>query len=394
MLKDRAILYLALGQTLAWAGLFYLFPALLLRWEIALGWTKAELTAAITMAVLVAAICAPIAGRIIDTGRGPVLMAGAATLGALGLVLLSTVTLLWQFYAVWMVIGICSAGCLYEPCFALVTRARGDTAKRAIVVITLIAGFASTLSFSALHSLSEWLGWRGATLIAAGMVLGGAAPLLYLGASSVQKGTMPADISPPALTEIAQHNFLRRPVFWLLAGGFACLAVAHGAILHHFLPLLDTRGVPAELAVMAASFIGPMQVAGRLAMMAFEKTISLHGITISAFVSLALSAVLLQFAGTSPAMLTGFVILFGGAYGTVSILRPLIAREILGGNNFGAKSGALALPYLVGAATAPYLGALIWQWGGYGQMLVCVAGFATMGCLFYLGAHRSTKTRA
>ena len=43
MLKNRAILFLAIAQTLVWAGLYYLFPALLLRWEESFGWSKADL---------------------------------------------------------------------------------------------------------------------------------------------------------------------------------------------------------------------------------------------------------------------------------------------------------------------------------------------------------------
>ena len=47
----RAILLLAIGETLAWAAIFYSFPAMLLRWEADLGWSKAELTGAVTLGV-------------------------------------------------------------------------------------------------------------------------------------------------------------------------------------------------------------------------------------------------------------------------------------------------------------------------------------------------------
>jgi hypothetical protein len=79
--------------------------------------------------------------------------------------------------------------------------------------------------------------------------------------------------------------------------------------------------------------------------------------------------------------------LFAGAYGTVSILRPLIARDILGGRDFGAKSGALALPYLIGSASAPWLGAMVWGIGGYGLMFSLLIGLIALGALLYLAAH-------
>ena len=52
MSERRAILYLALGETIVWAGLYYLFPALLPRWEEMEGWPKTTLTAAFAGAVI------------------------------------------------------------------------------------------------------------------------------------------------------------------------------------------------------------------------------------------------------------------------------------------------------------------------------------------------------
>ncbi len=144
MQTDRPILTLAVSQTLVWAGLFYIFPASLLRWETALGWSKLDLTLAITIATLAAAAGSPLAGRIIDAGRGPVLMGLCTALGGLGIVLLSQVSQLWQFYTIWFLVGCMLSGSLYDACFALVTHTRGAGAKQGIVVITLVAGFAGT----------------------------------------------------------------------------------------------------------------------------------------------------------------------------------------------------------------------------------------------------------
>jgi MFS family permease len=83
-------------------------------------------------------------------------------------------------------------------------------------------------------------------------------------------------------------------------------------------------------------------------------------------------------------LLVGFVILFGGGYGVVSIIRPVIARDILGQQNFGAKSGALALLYLAGSASAPFLGSLIWQLGGYELVLPSLIVMAAIGLILYL----------
>ena len=64
--KDPKIWALAIGQTLSWASLFYIFPALLVRWEGAFDWNRENLTFAFSGALFVASIAGVLAGRIID----------------------------------------------------------------------------------------------------------------------------------------------------------------------------------------------------------------------------------------------------------------------------------------------------------------------------------------
>ncbi len=386
VIKDRAVLYLAIAQTLVWAGFYYLFPALLLRWEQSLGWSKADLTAAITLAIFVSAIAAPLAGRLIDTGKGALMMAISTLLGGICLIWLSLVTHKIEFYLIWALLGIIMAGCLYEPCFALITRAKGPQAKQSIILVTLVAGFASTLCYPSIYALSEAFGWNTALQIFAAVLILIATPLMWSGANAIEKnGTASTRLHKES--SVQQRSFLKRPVFWLLAPGFAILAIVHGVTIHHMFPILADRGISGDTAVLAASFIGPMQVAGRLAMIVAERHISFSRITASCFIFVGLAVFLLWSTSRIPTLLVGFVILFGAAHGVVSIVRPVVAREILGGNNFGTKFGAMALLYLVGSAVAPYLGSLIWGIGGYDLVLWVLVGLAIVAMGLYLGAH-------
>ena len=390
MIKDRPVIFLALAQTLVWAGLYYLFPALLVRWEQSLGWSKADLTAAITLAIFVSAFMAPFAGRLIDAGKGALMMAGSTLLGGLCLLALSFVTELREFYLVWGLIGVAMAGCLYEPCFALLTHARGANAKQAIILVTLVAGFASTISFPGAHALSEAFGWNVAIRIFAAVLIFIAAPLMWLGARAVEQNRIAQGIKSPEEV-IHRHAYLRRPAFWFVAIGFSFLALAHGVTIHHLLPILYDRNIQLDTAIFAASFIGPMQVAGRLAMMAAERHVTTHEITIACFVMVGIAILLLFATATTPALLVGFVILFGAGHGIISIVRPVIAREILGGNNFGAKFGSMALLYLVGSASAPFVGSLIWEIGGYDLVLPILIALVFTGLSFFLIAQRLSR---
>ncbi len=391
-MKDRPILFLAIAQTLIWACIYYSFPALLLHWEASLGWSRADLTGAVTLAIFMSASCSPLYGRLIDAGKGAQMMTAASVLGGLCMMCLALVTELWQFYALWAVLGVCMAGSLYEPCFALITRARGAEAKRSIIFVTLVAGFAGTVSFPVAHGLVQAFGWRSAVLCFGLTAILVVAPLMWLGASAVEKAGAHRHIDNPQLT-LAERSFLYSPVFWYLAIGFGLVAVVQGVTLHHLLPILSERDMHPDVAVMAISFIGPMQVAGRLTMIAAERRVSIHGIAIACFVLIGLSIVMLISAGLTPGLLIAFVILFGGAYGVVSIIRPVIARNLLGERQFGAKSGGLAMIYLAGSASAPFLGALVWSRGGYSLVLSGLIGLALIGLVLYVLAHRLVEKK-
>lgn len=126
-MKDRPLLMLAVAQTLIWACIYYSFPALLLHWEQALGWSRADLTAAITLAVFVSAFCSPLYGRLIDAGRGASMMTAASVLGGCCLMLLTQVEYRWQFYLIWGLIGGLHVG---QPVRTLF-RAANPSARRA-----------------------------------------------------------------------------------------------------------------------------------------------------------------------------------------------------------------------------------------------------------------------
>ena len=186
-MRDRPILMLALAQMLIWACIYYSFPALLLHWEKSLGWSRADLTAAITLAVFVSAFCSPLYGRLIDAGKGALMMTVATLVGGCCMMLLTQVEYRWQFYLIWGVLGVCMSGSLYEPCFALITRARGEQARRSIIFVTLVAGFAGTVSFPVAHSLAGAFGWRTSAhrksaFLAGGAVLPAIAGVLVPGA--------------------------------------------------------------------------------------------------------------------------------------------------------------------------------------------------------------------
>ena len=392
--RDRRarILAMAVGQGLVWAGMFYSFPALLPHWESALGWSKASLSGAFTLALLLSALAAPLAGRLIDRGHGALLLGMSSLLGALLLIVLSQAVEVWHFYLAWMAVGVLMAGALYEPCFAHLTHVLGTEARGAITTVTLIAGFAGTLSFPTSHFLAEAFGWHGAVVGLALIVGLAGCPLMWWGAR------LPADTraetgGSASVPEGALAAALRSPVFWLLSIAFAATALNHGMVLSHFLPLAAERGVATGTAVLAASLIGPMQVVGRLAMVATQKWLSMAAICMISFAFVAAASTALFFVAILPLLVFAFVALQGSGYGVTSITKPVITLQYLGRHGFGVISGAVATAYMGAFALGPMSAALLHRLGGYDLVIGGCLALALAGVACFAVAGRIHATR-
>ena len=388
---------LGIGETIIWAAIFYVFAALLLVWERELGWQKTDLALGFTLAILAAALTSPLAGRLIDAGYGRFVLGLGAAAGAGGLALLSETTAPVEFWAVWVFIGVAQGFCLYEPCFSVVTRAKGVAARPAITRITLVAGFASALCFLSASALLEVVGWQTTLLIFAAVAAGVAAPTLYVGAALLEGAAgEAARPAPKAENRAALRAALRRPQFWLIALAFPLMALNHGVLLNHIMPLMAEKGIAQTTAVLVASTFGPMQVMGRLALMTMERRVNSLLMLSIAFSGVFVASLLLLGAGVSPVFAFAFAALQGATYGLTSILKPAITAELLGRVGFGAIAGWLAFPYLLGSAFAPYLGALVWEIGGYDLVVPMTAGLAALGviCALALAATGRAKPAA
>ena len=379
---------LAIAETIVWAAMYYAFPALLPTWERDLGWSKTELSIAFTLSLLVSASLVPVAGRLIDRGHARTIFTGGAALGAVLLALLSTVTELWQFFCIWIGLGVAMSSTLYEACFAVLVRSTGERARRAITIVSIVAGLAGTVAFPSAHLLVGAFGWRGTVLVFAAVVGVVAVPLIW---SACRRAEAHATAHAPAPSASAAQalSVAGTPAFWLLAIAIFLAALDHGMLISHVLPILGDRGIDAGLAVIAASFIGPMQVAGRLMLMASDRLATTRAASTVCFAMMAIAGVCLLNAGATPALVIGFVVLQGAGIGVASVMRPVITAELLGRRNFGVVSGLIGLMHMSGYALGPSVSALVWASGGYDRVITLAIAAAAVAIAALLGAWRA-----
>ena len=96
--KNPKIWTLAIAETLVWSGQFYLFPALLLEWNQSFEWSVSLISGAFSISLLASAFFSIFVGRIIDRGKGRILMTFSALIGGLVLIFLSQIQSIGLFY--------------------------------------------------------------------------------------------------------------------------------------------------------------------------------------------------------------------------------------------------------------------------------------------------------
>tara|TARA_A100001037_G_scaffold47309_1_gene38881 strand:+ start:18932 stop:20146 length:1215 start_codon:yes stop_codon:yes gene_type:complete len=390
--RPKSIYILSVTQTLVWAGLYYIFPALFAKWELSLNFTKTELTSAFTTAIIISSIMAPVIGRQIDNDHGQKILIFFTTFGAICLFCLSYVNSITMFYIIWCMIGISLSGSLYEPCFAYVTKKRGKESKNAIILITLVAGFAGTISFPVANILAEIFDWRFSLRFFSLLIILFVVPFIYIATSLEEKSDSISDKKQKKVKKYNIKNDLIQFKFVFLFISFLTLTLSHGSVVTHIIPLLLERKLFDGLEVLFSSLIGPMQVFGRLAMIALqERKLSINSISILIFLFKAFAVGCLLFAGNNIFLIALFIMFMGAGAGMTSISRAVVVADLMGYERFASISGIIAVGAIGGSAIAPIFGAQLWEYGGYDLMLKIVLIILFIGLINYLTALKLSK---
>src|SRR5690606_1356420 len=107
--------------------------------------------------------------RIIDTHGSRGVMTIGSILGTIALVTVGLAETLLVFILGWALIGLASAMTLYPPAFAAITRWFQPNPVKALMLVTLLGGLASTIFAPLVSVLVEHFGWQIMYLILAGV---------------------------------------------------------------------------------------------------------------------------------------------------------------------------------------------------------------------------------
>ncbi|MDB5952965.1 MAG: transporter [Massilia sp.] len=350
---NRATLgVLAITQLISWGSIYYAFSILAPSIQRDLGLGPAAIFGAFSWSLLVSGMLAPPVGILLDRIGGRVVMGTGSAVGAVGLTMLSQANSGIVYLAAWTVLGASMALVLYEAAFATINREFDLNPRKGISTLTLFAGFASTLFWPLTLKLDSMFGWRHTYLIYAVLQLALCLPL-HACLTVRGRGAAVASLQANTVQSFTLREAIRHSVFWWLAAAFATNSFVFSALSVHLIPLLHRFGHPMATAVLFASLIGPLQVAGRIGEMLYAHRSRPRTVGLITFATLPIALAGLFLLGQREWVAAGFCLLYGLSNGLLTIVRGTIPQELFGRENYGAISGALSAPSLFFKALGP-----------------------------------------
>ncbi|WP_239089907.1 MFS transporter [Sphaerimonospora thailandensis] len=379
---------MAVTQTIGYGVLYYAFSVFLVPMQRDLGAGGAQVAAALTTAVLTTALCAPLIGRWLDAHGGRALMSIGSVLGTLAVLAWSQVTSLAQLYGVFLAVGVASAMVLYEPAFAVIVGwfdGHENGRATALLALTIVAGFASTIFLPLAGLLVEHHGWRTALIILAVSYGTVAIPFHALVLRRPARAAVAGDRTARRV-DLVKAAVRARP-FWLLVAAFT----AHGGAVATIGVLLVTYlihlGHPPVFAASVAGLLGVLSVTGRVVTTGLRRRWSAAAVAAAVFALQGLGALALPLAGGSAVGAIGCVLVFGLGFGVGTITLPYLLAERYGTAAYASLSGRVAMFSVAAKAAAPVAAIALAQAVGYHWVMVAVVSACAVAAFALLAYH-------
>jgi len=374
------------------------------------GWTRAVISAAVSVNILLYGLIGPFAAAFMERFGLRRTMVSALVIIATGVMLTPFMRQSWQMVLLWGVVVGSGTGVTANVLAAVVV-ARWFSARRGLVmgILTASAATGQLVFLPLLASLAVNYGWRYVSLTAAGAALI-LVPIVAIfmrdrpEAMGLRRYGEPDDAVPPVkatgnpfmLALNALGDGLKHKDFWLLAGSFfVCGASTNGLIGTHLIPACIDHGIPEVTA------------AGLLAVMGIFDFI---GTTLSGWLSdrwdnryllawyYGLRGLSLLFLPFSFDLSFYGLSLFAMFYGLdwIATVPPTVrlAAKSFGAERAGIMFGWIGAAHQLGAAMAAGVaGAIRTDFGSYLAAFM-LAGLLCLGAAlmsFFIGANRGDR---
>ena len=349
------------------------------------GWTRARVSTLGSAGALMAGVCGPLVGWLVDRIEARrVMLLGAITPG-IGFLAASRSDTYHALLAANLIVAIGVTAATLIPASLLIASWFGE--RRGLAMGMTFAG--TSLGGAAMIVIANKAialgGWRAGYLaMALPMILIAAPLVLFVVRGRPSSGSVVGEPiikqpTPVVLPGVELSEAFRTRSFWLIGIAEFFYACAIGGILVHVVVYLIAAGYTASLAASSLSMIYLMSTFGKLSMGPSADRLSPRIVLSVVFGGAALGTLLLLGARSGP-MLAGFIVLVGIASGTPLVLLPLVFIQSLGLKRLGSVQGVAGIFATIGAAVGPVAAGRIFDVSG--SYAIAFGVFAAM----WLGA--------
>lgn len=312
------------------------------------GWSRGEISFAMTLTNLAVSLVSPLLGRAADRFGSRAVLVPAHV--CLGLVLASFYFLagsLWHLYALYVCIGLLGAGT--SPLAHARLIAKWFDRQRGMALGFTMAGVGVGSFF--VPTAAQWLlsnyGWRLTYVAMGAFAVLIPVPLMAM----VTRESPVATVKTGArLAGWTREKAIRTGVFWQMVAVFSMAAACAYAAVAHLVPILTDRGMPVQQAALALSLFGVSAMFGRI----------LTGLLMDRY--FAPYVIALMFAGVAGGLallIAGMgypaAVLVGLGLGAEIDVMPYLVSRYFGMRSFGEIYGLIFASFTVGIAAGPYL---------------------------------------
>ncbi len=365
----------ALGLTtiVSYGTTSYAFGVLLAPVAEDQGWSRAALSGAYALSILVAGVLGIPIGRLVDRFGARLLMSAGSAIGGIVLVGLSRAHGVEEFDLLWGIgLGVATALTFYPVSFTVVANWFKLRRGAALAWLTTVGGLASPIFIPMEGWLVASAGWRETLLVLGLTQFAIALPLhalvvrrhpedLGLRPDGRVESEDPSKPSPTLETQpegVMAGRALRDAAFWSLsvAGGLEQLAAM--VVFAHQIALMLSRGFDPVFAAGIAGLIGLASLPGRFLLNRLSDRYDAQRLLAFVLATLGAGVVVINLAN-SAAWLYLYVVVYGMAFGARSPLRASVMAWHYGRRAYGtitAMQGAImAVPAAFGPLAAGWL---------------------------------------
>ena len=327
----------------------------------ATGWSRAGISAAVTLNFLCMGFAAFFWGALSDRfGTRIVVLAGSLLLG-LGLVTASQAQSLWLFQLLFGILIGVAVGSFYAPMVAVASAWIEKHRSLAVALVSAGMGVAPLTIAPAASALTTAYDWRTAMLVIGIASWALLIPACFLVLPAPQgRGKVATTGHEVPKTEWTAAQALRTPQFIALAGAhFACCA-AHSGPIFHMVSYAMICGIAPLTAVTVYSLAGFSGLGGRLLLGAMADRLGAKPVLVGGLLVQAL-CIATYLAVAHLGEFYALSVVFGLAYGGVMPLYAVLVREFFGARIMGTVFGAVSAFASLGMALGPWAGGYIYD---------------------------------